>query len=62
MTTTELIKLLQKHEKSAATGRSREVDFMVNGEYLLETNIIVDSTGDGIRGAFICLRLDRGTT
>lgn len=49
MTTTELIELLRKHEKGGATGRSRTVDFHINGIGLLaEPNIEVSSTGDGL--------------
>lgn len=49
MTTTELIALLQKHEKGGATGRSREIDFHIDGFGLLaRANIEVSGTEDGL--------------
>ena len=58
MNTTELIKVLQKLEKGAS-GRSREISFSINcKKFLPEPRITVNSTGDGIAGAEICLLLE----
>lgn len=56
MTTTELIELLKQYEKGAS-GRSREISFKVGRKFIFEPNITVDSTGDGICGAEITLKL-----
>lgn len=56
MTTTELIKLLQSIEKGAS-GRSREISFVINDEEIFEPDIKIVGTGDGIAGAEITLRL-----
>lgn len=59
MTTTELIKLLQKVE-FGASGRPREVSFKVPSKFktfIPEPEIIIDGTGDGIAGAEITLKL-----
>lgn len=47
MTTTELIKFLQKHEFGGATGRPREVYICVDGE-IYNFDIKDFSTGDGL--------------
>jgi len=61
MTTTELIELLKKDEKGGATGKSREISLIIPTIGLLvDPNIEVDSTGDGIAGAEICLLINRG--
>lgn len=57
MTTTDLIKLLQDHEKGAS-GRSREISMYVKGEnryFVSKPKIVLGSTGDGCLGAEICL-------
>lgn len=60
MTTTELIEVLQRLEKGAS-GRSREISFYVGGgceaEFIAAPVIEVDSTGDGVSGAEITLRI-----
>ena len=56
MTTTELIKLLQSIEKGAS-GRSREISFVINDEEIFEPDIKIVGTGDGIAGAEVTLRL-----
>lgn len=49
MTTTELIKILKDNEFGGASGRPREINFYINSKhYILEPEIIVDSTGDGL--------------
>lgn len=53
ITTTELIALLQKHEKGGVTGRSRELSFYIedqNGElqYVSNMEIKVEGCGDGL--------------
>lgn len=57
MTTTELIKLLQRYEHGGATGRPRRISFVTEKGYLSEPDITVDSTGDGLITE-ICLRLE----
>lgn len=47
MTTTELIKFLQKHEFGGATGKPREVYICVDGE-IYNFDIKDFSTGDGL--------------
>ncbi len=59
MTTTELIRLLKSIEKGAS-GRSREISFEVKRKrtsYIHEPDIEISSTGDGIAGAEVCLRI-----
>ena len=60
MTTTELIELLQKVEKGAS-GRSREISLYIGigceAAFIPERDIFVDSTGDGIGGAEVALRV-----
>lgn len=59
MTTTELIRLLKSIEKGAS-GRSREISFEVKrkrASYIHEPDIEISSTGDGIAGAEVCLRI-----
>ena len=60
MNTTELIQLLRENEFGGASGRPRKVSVTVNGRYIPEPEIFVDSTGDGIAGAEICLGIHRG--
>ena len=59
MNTTELIELLQEHE-FGASGRPREISFATLGGYHAEPDISLNSTGDGIAGAEICLSLTSG--
>jgi len=59
MTTTELIKILKKFELGAC-GRSRKVSFSVDGAFIPEPDISINSTGTGIAGAEICLLLKTG--
>jgi len=60
MTTTELIKLLKKVEKGAS-GRSREISFVIkDGKtnkfmHLFEPAIEFGGSGDGVAGAEITL-------
>lgn len=56
MTTTELINLLRSIEKGAS-GRSREISFKVGRTHIFEPNITINSTGDGICGAEVCLEI-----
>jgi len=60
MTTTDLIDVLQRLEKGAS-GRSREISFYIGAgceaEFISIPNIEVDSTGDGIAGAELTLRV-----
>lgn len=59
MTTTELIELLKSVERGVS-GRSREVSFQIKGtrkSFISDPVIEIDSTGDGIAGAELCLRL-----
>ena len=56
MTTTELVKLLQSIEKGAS-GRSREISFVINDEEIFEPYIKIIGTGDGIAGAEVTLRI-----
>lgn len=56
MTTTELINLLKSRE-FGASGRSREISFRIGKRYIFEPNITINSTGDGIAGAEICLEI-----
>ena len=61
MTTTKLIELLKKYEKGGVTGKSREISLIIPTVGLLvDPNIEVDSTGDGIVGAEMCLRINGG--
>jgi len=51
MTTTELIKLLQEHERGGATGASRKVSFAIKRKkitYVDEPEIEFYSCGDGM--------------
>jgi hypothetical protein len=56
MTTTELINLLKSIEYGVS-GRSREISFKVGKRYIFEPNIVINSTGDGIAGAEVCLEI-----
>lgn len=56
MTTTELIELLKSVERGAS-GRSREISFKIGRKYIFEPNIVINSTGDGICGAELCLEI-----
>lgn len=59
MTTTDLIELLRSIEKGAS-GRSREISFKIEKtrkSYIPEPNIEINSTGDGICGAEVCLTI-----
>ena len=59
MTTTELIELLKTIEKGAS-GRSRKISFEIKKtrkSYIHEPSIEIGSTGDGICGAEVCLRI-----
>ena len=55
MTTTELIELLKSHELGAISKKPREISVSVNGVFIPEPEIFVDSTGDGICGPEICI-------
>ena len=55
MTTTELIKILQDNEKGAISHKSREISLTINGRYMINPQIKVSGTGDGICGAEIDL-------
>ncbi len=60
MTTTELIKLLKRIE-FGASGRAREISFKVPSKaktFIYEPNIEVNSTGDGICGAEVTLKIN----
>ena len=57
MTTTELIKLLQSVEKGVS-GRSREISFEIGDAFIYEPDIKISSTGDGICGAEVTLRME----
>jgi hypothetical protein len=56
MTTTELIELLKSIEHGFS-GRSREISFKVGKKHIFEPNITINSTGDGICGAEVCLEI-----
>ena len=58
MTTTELIKILQDHEKGAISHKSREISLTINGRYMINPQIKVSSTGDGICGPEIDLDIN----
>lgn len=55
MTTTELIKILQDHEKGGITHKSREISLIINGRLMINPQIEVSGTGDGIFGPEIDL-------
>ena len=55
MTTTELIKILQDHEKGGISHKSREISLIINGRYMINPQIEVSGTGDGICGPEIDL-------
>lgn len=55
MTTTELIKILQDHEKGGISHKSREISLTINGRYMINPQIEVSGTGDGICGPEIDL-------
>ena len=48
MTTTELIRILQKNEFGGATGRPRTINFKTEQGFLPEPDIVVDSISDGL--------------
>lgn len=59
MTTTELIELLKRVE-FGASGRPRKISFIIESDeefYIDEPEITKDSTGDGIAGAELTLRI-----
>ena len=56
MTTTELIELLKSVELGAS-GRPREISFTSDVAYYPRPKISINSTGDGIAGAELCLEL-----
>lgn len=58
MTTTELIKILQDNEKGAISHKSREISLTINGRYMINPQIKVSGTGDGICGAEIDLDIN----
>ena len=58
MTTTELIKILQDNEKGAISHKSREISLVINGRYMINPQIKVSGTGDGICGAEIDLDIN----
>lgn len=58
MTTTELIKILQDNEKGAISHKSREISLTINGRYMINPQINVSGTGDGICGAEIDLDIN----
>jgi hypothetical protein len=55
-TTTELIELLKSIERGGS-GRSREISFKIGKKHIFEPDIIINSTGDGICGAEVCLEI-----
>lgn len=56
MTTTELIKMLKRHEFGGASGRPREISLCIDDEFIPVPDIILDSVGDGLFTE-ICLRV-----
>ena len=58
MTTTQLIELLKSVE-FGASGRAREISFDIEKRFLPEPEIKISSTGDGICGAQLTLRIDK---
>lgn len=57
MTTTKMIEFLKKYE-FGASGRPRVISLSVNGCFMPEPDISLNSTGDGIAGAEICISTD----
>lgn len=57
VTTTELIELLKSVE-FGASGRPRAIDLILNEEFINVHSISVNSTGDGIAGAELCLEVE----
>lgn len=61
MTTTELIKLLEENEIGGISKRPREISFSIPGLGELEDpEITISSTGDGICGPEITLKINGG--
>jgi hypothetical protein len=58
MNTTEAIQLLKRIERGGS-GRSREISFKIDDEFIYEPDITIDSTGDGICGAEVCLKITK---
>lgn len=56
MNTTELIELLKKVEKGAS-GRSRDINLRVDGNFISNPDIEVSGTGDGVAGAMLYLNI-----
>lgn len=56
MNTTKLIELLRKVE-FGASGRPREISFVSDDFHYTDPVIEIDSTGDGIAGAELTLKL-----
>lgn len=56
MKTTELIELLKKVE-FGASGRAREISFILDGNFIAEPNIKIYSSGDGCAGAELTLEI-----
>ena len=57
ITTTELIELLKSVELGAS-GRPREIDLILNEEFIKVRSISINSTGDGVAGAELCLKVE----
>jgi hypothetical protein len=57
MTTTELITMLQKNEKGGITGKPRVISIQIGCDFFPIPNIVIASTGDGIAGPEICLKI-----
>ncbi len=58
MTTSELIKMLQEHEKGGISHKPRNISLSINGKYMPNPVITVSSTGDGICGPELDLDVD----
>ena len=61
MTTTDLIKVLKKIEFSAS-GRPREISFLISDKkekFIYCPNITLDSTGDGVCGSEVTLKIEK---
>ena len=56
MTTTELIELLRLTEHDFR-GRSRIISLSINGEFMPDVEIKLNSTGSGCAGPQICLSI-----
>ena len=60
MTTTDLIQLLQKNERGGITGKPRVISIRYGDILVADPELVVESSGDGMLGAEICLRIERG--